>query len=71
MLAIMTYKCGTTRSGTTTTTTTSATTTTTTPTTTTATAPFARYHDLYDRDGADLAALATTTAAAVAAKTDF
>ena len=63
MLAIMTYKFSTTRSSTTTTT--SATTTTTT----TATSPFARYHDLYDRDGADLAALATT--AAVAAKTDF
>ena len=60
MLAIMTYKCSTPRSST----------TTTTTTTTTATSPFARYHDLYDRDGADLAALATTTAA-VAAKTDF
>ena len=59
MLAIMTYKCSTTRIST----------TTTTPTTTTAASPFARYHDLYDRDGADLAALATT--AAVAAKTDF
>ena len=71
MLAIMTCKCSTTRSSTTTNTTSTTTTktTTTTPTTTTATSPFARYHDLYDRDGADLAALATT--AAVAAKTDF
>ena len=66
MLAIMTYMCSTTSSSTT-----NNTTTTTTSTTTTATSPFARYHDLYDRDGADLAALATTTAAAVAAKTDF
>ena len=64
MLAIMTYKCSTTRSSSTTTT------STTTSTTTTATSPFARYHDLYDRDGADLAALAATTTA-VAAKTDF
>ena len=70
MLAIMTYMCSAARSSATTTTTTNTPTTTTT-TTTTATSPFARYHDLYDRDGADLAALATTTAAAVAAKTDF